>query len=117
MMPQDVCSYNVEQARGDDDHNLITVIMKERGLDVQGAMDNLGTWHHERVTRFVAKFDNLPSGSWAPEVEVELKEYAWGIGNWVTADIEWGFESQRYFGGHGPDVRAHQQITLLPRKI
>lgn len=115
-MIQDICSYNVEQARGDDQHNLITVIMKERGLDVQGAMDSLGAWHRELVSDFVGAMIDLTTGIWSLEVDEELKEYVWGIGNWVTANIEWGFETQRYFGSHGPDVREHQKISLLPRK-
>lgn len=77
-------------------------------------MDHLGTWHRELATKFLTKMNNLPSGPWSVEIDAKLKVYVWGIGNWLTANIEWGFESERYFGSHGLEIREHRLVTLLP---
>ncbi|KIJ26050.1 hypothetical protein M422DRAFT_192665, partial [Sphaerobolus stellatus SS14] len=37
----DLYSYNFERARGLHGHNLVTVVMKEKGLNIQGAFDHV----------------------------------------------------------------------------
>jgi hypothetical protein len=32
-------TYNVEQARGDDGHNIINIVMNEQGVDLDGAIN------------------------------------------------------------------------------
>ena len=39
---QDIYSYNKEQAGGHSANNLVTVIQKERGVDLQEAVDIAG---------------------------------------------------------------------------
>ncbi|KAJ7792279.1 isoprenoid synthase domain-containing protein [Mycena leptocephala] len=42
ILVNDLYSYNVEQSRGDDVHNMVTVAMREMGLGVQEAVDHVG---------------------------------------------------------------------------
>lgn len=42
MTFKDIFSYNVEQARGDTTHNMVPVVMAERNIDVQEAVDFVG---------------------------------------------------------------------------
>ncbi|KIJ30426.1 hypothetical protein M422DRAFT_187193, partial [Sphaerobolus stellatus SS14] len=37
----DLYSYNFERARGLHGHNLVTMVMKEKGLNIQGAFDHV----------------------------------------------------------------------------
>lgn len=39
----------------------------------------------------------------------------WGVGNWVSATVEFGFESGRYFE-RGAEVKESGEVELLPRK-
>ena len=44
---QDMISYNIEQTVGEVRRNIITVLMREFDLDVQGAMDRAHEYHRE----------------------------------------------------------------------
>jgi len=91
----DVFSFNVEQARGDI-HNMVIVIMGERGVGVQEAMDIVGQWYRKTSQDFIKAMHDLPTAN--SEVQADIQKYAWGIGNWVTANYEWSFESERFWG-------------------
>ncbi len=41
-------SYNIEQASGHGGHNIITVVMNEKGVDLNGALAWLGEYHAAR---------------------------------------------------------------------
>ena len=112
-MLQDIYSYNVEQARGDDLHNMVTVIMRERDVDVQGAMDYIGVLHDRLVKSFLLAKDRLPS--WGEPIDSQVARYVDGLGNWVRANYQWSFESQRYFGTKGLDIMRHRKVEMLPK--
>jgi len=44
---QDLCSYNNEQAAGHGGHNIITVVMNEKGVDLDGALRWVGEYHED----------------------------------------------------------------------
>lgn len=92
-MGNDLYSYNKEQACGDEGHNLITVVMKERGLDVQEAFDWVGRCCDVLIEEFGELYEDLP---WfedeSDSANRELREYVDGIGNWVRANDQWSFE-------------------------
>ncbi|KAI0333186.1 terpenoid synthase [Cubamyces sp. BRFM 1775] len=109
----DLCSYNVEQARGDDAYNIVTVIMVQYGLDIQGAIDWVACYQTDLIAKFTAQYENLPS--WGPAVDGDLKRYVLGIANWVRADNCWSFEGGRYFGQDGPEIMHCRWVALLPK--
>lgn len=107
-------SYNKEQAAGDDDHNLITVIMYHQNETLSGAM----AWVEDELRRLVDEFLHLVSREpfW-PDASLDEKvfEYIGGLGNWVRANDCWSFESGRYFGKDGLRIQRERQIELSPR--
>ncbi|KAH9030941.1 terpenoid synthase [Lactarius pseudohatsudake] len=115
ILDNDIASYNVEQARGDDDHNIVTIIMHQHKADIQGAMN----WVDERHKELEAKFMNLYENKipkFGEPVDTELARYVDGIGNWVRANDQWNFETERYFGKKAPEVGRTRWVVLLPKE-
>ncbi|KAK8014284.1 terpenoid synthase [Apiospora arundinis] len=56
----DLYSFDKEQARGEDGHNGVRVLMEERQIGVQAAMDSLGGETTALVREFVHLCENLP---------------------------------------------------------
>lgn len=112
---QDICSYDKEQAADADTHNMVSVAMKEEGLDVQGAMDYISEKHRKLVQTFVDDMANIPS---FPEpVDSLVSKYVLGIADWVTANMEWSFESERYFGKRGREIQSQLVFQLRPKLV
>jgi len=109
----DICSYNIEQARGDDLHNMVTIVMHQFDTDVQGAMEYIGKLHDRLAGAFLLTKDRLPS--WGEPTDSQVARYVHGLGNWVRANDQWSFESQRYFGTKGLDIMKHRVVKLLPK--
>jgi hypothetical protein len=81
------------QARGDEGHNLVTVVMNELGLSLQEAYDWIGCYHDNVANEFLALYKDLPSFPEESEtVNREIREYAYGLGNWVRTNECWSFE-------------------------
>ncbi|KAG5646722.1 hypothetical protein DXG03_002404 [Asterophora parasitica] len=110
----DIFSYNVEQSKGDT-HNMIPVVMHEEGLDLQAAVDFVGTMCKQSIDRFVDDRANLPS--WGPEIDRDVATYVDGLADWIVGSLHWSFESERYFGKAGRDVKATRVVDLLPRRV
>ena len=91
---QDIFSYNLEQLRGDDLHNLITCVMNEHHTDVNGAMLWVEDFLLGVAERFHAALAALPQ--WEEPLNSHVKAYCDGLGQWVRALDDWSFESERY---------------------
>ncbi|KAJ7509058.1 terpenoid synthase [Mycena galericulata] len=113
ILGNDLCSYNVEQARGDDGHNIVTVAMVQFNLNLDGALSWISELHDSLVARFLLDAKDIPS--WGPVLDPQVSLYIEGLGNWVRANDCWSFESQRYFGKDGLNVQRHRRLTLLER--
>ncbi|KAF7334898.1 Terpene cyclase [Mycena sanguinolenta] len=111
ILANDLYSYNVEQSRGDDEHNLITVAMKEKNFSVQQAVDHVGEKYLHISRAFCEDMKNLPI--FPDPVNNLVKEYATGMALWVYTNIKWSFASQRYFGRDGPAIEKHRRVRLL----
>ncbi|GJJ12837.1 hypothetical protein Clacol_007082 [Clathrus columnatus] len=113
----DIVSFNVEQARGDI-HNFIIVLMNQHNLSIQQAMDLAGNWYKTRARQFLDLHNFLlESHSDNDPGQANLKVYIRGIANWVTANYEWSFESQRFFGALHREVYRSGVVDLLPRCV
>ncbi|KAJ7776404.1 terpenoid synthase [Mycena metata] len=113
IIGNDLCSYNVEQARGDDGHNLVTIVMHQHNLDVQGAMNRILCLHDNIVDEFCHLWDRIPT--FCGPVDREIRTYTDGLGNWIRANDQWSFEGERYFGKEGLQTQRTRRVTLLPR--
>lgn len=89
---------NCRQSRGDDGHNLVTVVMQQYGLGLQDSFDWIGELHQDLEACFLSEFRKLP---YFPEesdsVNREVREYANALGNWVRANDQWSFEVRAVF--------------------
>lgn len=111
---KDIFSYNLEQLRGDDLHNIITCVMHEHHTDVNGAMLWVEDFLFRVEERFHAARAALPQ--WEEPLNSQVKEYCDGLGQWVRALDDWSFESERYFGNKGLEIKENRWMLLLPRK-
>ncbi|KAI0072167.1 terpenoid synthase [Panus rudis PR-1116 ss-1] len=110
----DIYSYNVEQARGDDTQNIVTIVMHAEGLDLHGALEWVKTFHDSIVDRFLVLITELPT--WGEAIDRQLATYVQALGNWVRSNDSWCFESQRYFGKEGKIIQELRTVALLPKQ-
>ncbi|KAJ7071622.1 terpenoid synthase [Mycena amicta] len=116
IISNDLCSYNIEQARGDDGHNLVTVVMHQYNLDVQQAMNWIGDLHDQIASDFLQAFQELPTFGGPPALDRELRTYVDGLGNGVRANDTWNYETERYFGKKGIETQRTRKTVLLPKR-
>ena len=106
-------SYNIEQAAsGHSGHNIITVVMNEKGVDLNGALAWLGEYHGEVLSKFQARRRTLPS--WGPGIDPDVEAFVERLGYWIRGMDCWSLETERYFGTKGAEIQKHRVVTLLP---
>ncbi|KAI0062676.1 terpenoid synthase [Artomyces pyxidatus] len=113
LLCNDIASYNVEQARGDD-HNIIAIVMHHEKIDIQGAMDWVVRYYKEVETRFMELYEQVPK--FGELIDSQLAIYIDGLGNWVRACDQWSFESGRYFGKKAPEIQKTRWVALMPKE-
>lgn len=91
---------------------MIVVVMRERGLDLQAAVDFVGDLCRQSIDRFAHDRDTLPS--WGPKIDRDVQTYIQGLQDWIVGSLHWSFDTTRYFGVHGAEIKSHRQIKLLP---
>jgi len=112
---QDFYSYNIEQARGDSGHNVLTVAMHDLGTDLDGAIKWAGEYCDTLERTFKDAVKHLPS--WGSDIDEQVTRYVAGLGNWARANEAWSFETPRYFGKEGRAVQKHRKVILLPKRF
>ena len=105
-------SYNVKQARGDN-HNIITVVMNEKGFDPDGALDWVSTMYEQVLSKFQVQSRTLPS--WGPAIDSEVNNFVERMCLWIRGHDSWSFESERYFGTKGVEIQRLRMMPLLPK--
>ncbi|KAG2052378.1 terpenoid synthase [Suillus hirtellus] len=110
----DICSYNKEQSDHNTNTNLITVLMHEQDLDLQGAVDYSGQLCKSAIQRFEDNRATLPS--WGDEVDRQVAIYIQGMQDLVVGMLHWYFNSARYFGKDGQTVKRDRFVKLLPKR-
>ena len=110
---QDMYSYNIEQASGHGGHNIVTVVMNEKGVGLDGALNWLGEYHGQVLSNFQAQRRMLPS--WGPAIDSDVGAFVERLGYWIRGIDSWSLETERYFGAKGPEIQKHRLVTLLPK--
>lgn len=87
--------------------------MAAHGLDVQGAVDWAGSKHADMTKRFNKLFDEIPS--YGESIDRDVKSFMNGIAHWTGANVQWSFESGRYFGNRGLEVMETRSLRLSPK--
>ncbi|KAF9040486.1 terpenoid synthase [Hymenopellis radicata] len=114
IIGNDICSYNVEQARGDG-HNIVTVAKNSLCLSLDDALTWISNLHDVSAEMFLERYSFLQDDHAVYQSSEAAQEYIDGVGNWVRANDCWSFESERYFGKDGPMVQNSRLVELLPR--
>lgn len=102
----------MEKSRGLELHNSVELVMKERDLDIQGAIDWLERYAAGVHAGFLDNVAQLPS--WGEETDKKVKVYVNGLAQWIRGNDDWTFESGRYFGSKGLEIQKTRVMTLLP---
>ncbi|KAG1852780.1 isoprenoid synthase domain-containing protein [Suillus subalutaceus] len=111
----DIFSYNKEQSRGSAPwENIVSVLMHDRGLDLQGAMDYAGQMCKDAIQRFESNRVVLPS--WGEEVDRQVAIHIDGLQNWMVGSLHWHLNCIRYFGKDGHAVKLDRIVKLLPKR-
>jgi hypothetical protein len=87
--------------------------MKEYNTDVQGAIDWTAMLHAEMVKKFNNLYLEIPRRG--GPLGLEVQSYVNGMAQWVGANVQWSYESERYFGKQGHKVKKTRMLCLLPR--
>ena len=104
-------SFNKEQSIGQT-HNMVVVVMRQFNFDIAAAVEWIRVYHEELQGRFMEKYLEIPR--WGGPIDRLVSQYVDGIANWVRANDQWHFESQRYFGKRGSEVQKTRWVELLP---
>ncbi|KAF9556629.1 terpenoid synthase [Agrocybe pediades] len=106
----DMHSFVRENACGFGEHNIITHIMRDHNLDLQGAFDWLDEYANRVIQQFLSDIQRLPS--WGPAIDSRVRDYVDGIGQWVRGNDDWSCEAKRYYGEAGMKVKETRRVNL-----
>lgn len=102
----------MEQAKGHTGNNIITVLREARGIDLQTASDFVGERFESLMTTFSEGKKHLPSLGLA--LDCGVVAYVKAMEHWVIGNLEWSFETQRYFGPAHAEIRQTRVVALRP---
>ena len=105
----------MEQSKGLEGNNILTVLMEGKGFNLQGAADHAGVLFGDLMSRFIAERKKLPS--WGTDLDRDVNRYVDAIGHWVVGNLCWSFETPRYFGSALEDVKRTRTVKLRPRRV
>jgi hypothetical protein len=109
---QDIVSYNKEQSVGDE-HNIVAIVMKQLELEPQEALAWVAGHFETLESRFNSAWNSVPR--YGGPVDLQVLTYMDGLANWVRANDQWSFESERYFGTMGLEIMMTRSVGLIPR--
>ncbi|KAI0786948.1 isoprenoid synthase domain-containing protein [Abortiporus biennis] len=92
--PNDLCSFNKEQADGDY-QNLVACVMLEHDLDLQSAVNVVTSMLAKRVDDYMEYKKLLPS--FGEATDRELARYFKALEHYVQGTVHWYYHSTRYF--------------------
>lgn len=92
---------------------MVTVVMAERGIGLQRALDLVGEYFGDRVKEFLEWKAKTPS--WGPKVDDAVSQYVFGLECVVGGNLEWSLTTPRYFGELVGEVRRTRKVALRKR--
>lgn len=110
--PNDLCSFNKEQADGDY-QNLVFCIMHERDVGLQEAINILTDMLNQRVDDYIKFKSQLPS--FGADVDAELARYLHALENFTQGTVLWYYLSPRYFRGVDVTNRKNLVVPLFEK--
>ncbi|KAK7059626.1 terpene cyclase [Favolaschia claudopus] len=107
----DLFSYNMEQSKGHGGANVVTVIMKSKGVDLQTAVDFLSGYCEALTTQLQESRRILASRSDVVYSRDAVRVID-AFGDWVRGNDEWSFATERYFGKENHTVKKTRVVKL-----
>ena len=86
--------------------------MREKGISLQQAADEVGERSSKLMKDLEDAKNRLPS--WGVRVDADVARYIHALEDWVIGNLEWSFETVRYFGPTHDEVRKTRVIFLSP---
>lgn len=105
----------MEQSRGIGGNNIVTVLMHAENVDLQAASDRVGAHFRQLMARFMDGKKHLPS--WGLEVDIAVTAYVRAMEHWIVGNLDWSFETQRYFGPQHAEVKRTRKVMLSPPEL
>lgn len=87
--------------------------MKERKINVQSAVDWAGEQHKTMTARFNKLFLEIPQ--YGDAIDKDVQSFMNGVAHWTGGNVQWSFESGRYFGDRGLEVMETRSLRLSPK--
>lgn len=88
--------------------------MHQFNLDFEEAMKWVVAYHVEVERKFLDGLKRVPS--FGPKLDEQVQKYLQGLANWPRGNDCWTFESRRYFGSHGGEVKRTRLVPLYPKQ-
>ena len=86
--------------------------MAANDCDRQTAIQLAYDLWHQTLQYFFRERKQIPS--WGEEVDRAVGLYVQGLEDWIIANAEWSFMTERYFGKDAPKIRQTLEVELLP---
>lgn len=84
-------------------------------LTLQEAIDKAGQMFVTRIEHFYELYLALPR--WLGPVDLDVQKLVDGMAMCVSGVMHWSYESQRYFGKKGMEVKKSRCLHLLPKVV
>ncbi|KAJ7717154.1 isoprenoid synthase domain-containing protein [Mycena metata] len=107
----DLLSYNMEQSKGHGGANVVTVIMKSKGVDLQTAIDFL-SGYCEALTSQLQESRRILASRDDPIYSTDAVRVIDAFGDWVRGNDQWSFATERYFGKENYIVKKTRIVKL-----
>ena len=106
----------MEQARGLAGNNIVTVLMRENRISLQEASDRISAHFGALMGTFMRAKAELGLRSFGtPALDAAVARYVGAMEHWVVGNLDWSFETQRYFGPAVKRVKETKVVVLQPR--
>ncbi len=86
----DLNNIDVRHERGDDGHNLVTVVMNQLHISPQAAFNYISNLYDKAVIQFLEEWKNIPI--FEGLLDLEVRTYCHGLAIWARANNSWNFE-------------------------
>jgi hypothetical protein len=94
---------------------MIVIMMYHYGMNLQEAADFVGDLCKGTIDRFTEDRVRLPS--WGPEIDAQVQVYVQGLADWIVGSLHWSFDSERYLGKKGLQIKKNRIVELAPVRV
>lgn len=104
----------MEQSKGHRGNNILTVLMKAKGISLQQAANVVGEHSAKLMKDLEDAKKCLPS--WGTRVDTDVARYIRALEDWVIGNLEWSFKTVRYFGPTHDEIKKTRVVALRSRR-